>query len=161
MQLTLFWTMASIGWITCVISVPDRVISASVAKNDEQLRGVSGLKTTFVRVDFPVFLTTSYYDDKTCQTLKYADGVRIGACEFRSDINKYKITTVDQGMINVIYYDDKDCSLMYSSGQSFAFTDGVCTSAHTVYRAYVTSDMPIPGFMKRSVIKICSYAMTV
>ena len=157
MQLTMFWTLASIGWITCIISVPDSVILASVAKNDDQVRGVSGLTTALASSSG--FLTIGYYDDKSCQTLKYAGGVKLGACEYLSNNNLYRITTVDQNMINVIYYDDKDCSLVYYNAGSTAFTDGVCTAARTAYRVSATRDMPIPGFMKRSVSKICSYAM--
>jgi hypothetical protein len=157
MQLTIFWTLASIGWITCVISVPDSVILASVAKNNDQVRGVSGLTTALAASSG--FLTTGYYDDKSCQTLKYADGVKLGACEYLSTSNKYRITSVDQSMINVVYYDDKDCSIVHYSAGSIAFTDGVCTAAHTAYRVSATRDMSIPGFMKRSVSKICSYAM--
>ena len=157
MQLTMFWTLASTGWITCIISVPDSVILASVAKNDDQVRGVSGLTTALASSSG--FLTIGYYDDKSCQTLKYAGGVKLGACEYLSNNNLYRITTVDQNMINVIYYNDKDCSLVYYNAGSTAFTDGVCTAARTAYRVSATRDMPIPGFMKRSVSKICSYAM--
>jgi hypothetical protein len=148
MQQTKFLTLPlltsaflTIGWITCATSLPDDLLSASFAENGNQLRGVSTLSG---------YLTTSYYEDENCKTLKYAEGVKLGACEYLSGDDKYRVTTADQNAISVTYYSDKDCSTVYYKYPSVAYTDGACTTSMS-YRVSATRDVSAPGYMKRSV----------
>jgi hypothetical protein len=145
----MFLTLACIGWITCAISLPDGLISASFAENENQLRGFSGLTT--VLGSLSGYLTTSYYDDRNCKILKYAEGVKLGACEYLStSYPKFRMTTADQIAISVTYYSDKDCSTVYYKYPSTAYTDGACTTSMS-YRVSATRDVFTPGYMKRSV----------
>jgi hypothetical protein len=149
MQQTMFLTLACIGWITCATSLPDGLISESFAENENQLRGFSGLTT--VLASLSGYLTTSYYDDRNCKTLKYAEGVKLGACEYlSSSYPKFRITTADQNAITVTNYYDKDCSTVYWYSQSTAYTDGACTTSMS-YRVSATRNVSTPGYMKRSI----------
>jgi hypothetical protein len=152
MQQTIFLTLVSSGWITCATSVPDRVLSASFEKNDNQLLGASGLTTVVTALSG--YLTTSYYDDKNCKSLKYADGVELGACEYLSSNDKYRVTTADQDEIRVTYYNDKDCSIVYYQYNTVAYTDGACTASLTAYRVSASSSTLAQGIMKRSVSQV-------
>lgn len=139
----MFSTLASIVWLTSAMSVPDGVISASSAKNDNiELLGMSG------------YLTKSYYNDDNCKTLIYADGTKLGACVYGD--NGYTITTVDQNKITESLYEDKVCSKLSSSLPAVAYTDGGCSADLTAFRVSATRDPPTAGFMTRSVKIICS-----
>jgi hypothetical protein len=148
MQQTTFLTLPlltsaflTIGWITYATSLPDDLLSAFFAENGNQLRGVSTLSG---------YLTTSYYEDKNCKTLKYAVGAKLGACEYLSGDDKHRMTTVDQNAISVIYYHDKDCSTVYNKYPSVAYTDGACTTSIS-YHVSATRDMSAQGYTQRSV----------
>jgi hypothetical protein len=154
MQQTIFLTLVSSGWITCATSLPDSLLSASVAKNDNQLLGASGLTTVVTALSG--YLTTSYYDDENCKTLKYADGVELGACEYLSSNDKYRVTTADQDEIRIIYYNDKDCSIVNYQYNTVAYTDGACTASLTAYRVSASRNVLAQGIMKRSISQVCS-----
>lgn len=148
-------TLASIVWLTSALSVPDSVISASSAKNDVELLGVSGL--TPVLTSLSGYLTTSYYIDVNCKTLLYAKGIKLGACRatYKDGYTSTTITTVDQGKITVSIYTTKDCSTKSSTKPVVAYTDGACRNREA-YRVSATRDAPTLGFMTRSVNIICS-----
>jgi hypothetical protein len=149
MQQAIFRTLALLGWITCAISAPDSVIS----KNDNELRGVSGLRR--VLTSLSGYLTTTYYDDTDCKILNSAEGVKLGACRYISLSKKYSMTIVDQNVVNSTLYNDKDCTIVFKVYPSFAYMGRACGSSKT-FLVSATRSMPIPGYMKRSVYRICS-----
>lgn len=151
----MFSTLASIAWLTSAMSVPDGVISASSAKNDMELLGVSGMTT--VLTSLSGYLTKSYYNDQNCKTLIYADGTKLGACVLDPLGNAgYTILTADQNKIIVSSYTTKDCSVLISSDPMITYTDGACNSDLTAFRVSATRGAPTAGFMTRSVKIICS-----
>jgi hypothetical protein len=151
MQPTMIFTLAS---IVCATAAPDSLISLSLTKNGNELPGVSSLTT--VLTSLSGFLTKSYYADDNCKTLIYIDGVKLGACVSDSS-GSYMMTTVDQNQITETEYDNKDCSTISSITPSvIKYTDSACTTDLTAYRVSATRDIPTPGFMTRSVKKICS-----
>ena len=149
MQPTKFLIPASIVWITYAMPVPDIVISASFAKNDNELLIVSGLTS------LSGFLTKSYYSDQNCQTLIHTDGTKINACIYSLSTYMYTRTTVNQNQISAIEYTDVDCTIESSTLPAVAYTDGACTAALTAYRVSATRDVSTPGFMTRLVNKTC------
>jgi hypothetical protein len=157
MQPTMFLTLASIAWITCAMSVPDSEISSSFAKNDKELLVVSRLTTGLASLSG--FLTKGYYNDQNCNTLIHMEGVKLGVCRYSSSDYGYTITTVDQNQIRETQHTKKDCTDEGSAKTVVAYTDGACTADLTVYRVSATRNVPTPGYMIRSMNKICSPSM--
>lgn len=137
MQHSILWTLLSMVWLSCAISLPDNVISSSSASNDNELR-ISSVSSNslsderFSTAAVQGYLLSSVYTDSQCKTLNYAVGTRLGVCEYSQDSNNnYIVTSVVGKKAWRTYYNDKEC-LDYSRNETAFTVNGACSQLSTV-----------------------------